>query len=73
MKLTLRQAYLSEGEEIAIEEAEGRVLKRAVYAYPPGVPLMAPGEVISREIIDYIKERNLEGIENGKIAVVDRS
>ena len=67
IKITPRQAYLSEGEEISLDMAEGRVLKKAIYAYPPGVPCAAPGEVLSGDMIKYIKERNLEGEEKGRV------
>ncbi|HBN55943.1 MAG TPA: hypothetical protein DD414_04150, partial [Lachnospiraceae bacterium] len=42
-------------------EAEGKVSGDFVTVYPPGIPLLAPGEVISREILDRI----LSSLQNG--------
>lgn len=70
MKMTPRQAYLAEGEWVEAEKAAGRVLKKTVYAYPPGVPLLAGGEEISSMAADYIAGNNLFGTDDKKIFVV---
>lgn len=41
--------------ECALAEAEGRVSVDTVYVYPPGIPQIVCGEVISREMIDKLK------------------
>ena len=41
-------------EKTELLKAEGKVSAQYIYAYPPGVPIIVPGEVISREIIDRI-------------------
>ena len=49
-------------EEIPLVQAAGRVSAEFVYVYPPGIPIIAPGERISVEIaalIQTYKERNL--------------
>lgn len=61
-----------EYESVQLEESIDRVAFDMIMAYPPGIPLIVPGEVITREDIDYIK-RNIScinGIENEKIRVV---
>lgn len=50
-------------ERVPIESAVGRVCGEYVWAYPPGIPLIIPGEVISGELIDYISESFAAGIE----------
>lgn len=62
-KLLPREAFLSEGERISYKDARGRISKEIIGAYPPGVPLVFFGEVISEEIINKIDEFLAEGIE----------
>lgn len=37
-----------------IRETAGRICSEFVMCYPPGIPILAPGEVITKDIIDYI-------------------
>lgn len=39
---------------VDLSSSEGKISAEYVWAYPPGIPLIVPGEVVSREIIDYI-------------------
>lgn len=50
-----------EKELVHIEEAAGRVCAAAVIPYPPGIPLVCPGEVFTREITDYVKKQREAG------------
>ena len=43
-------------EEISFTEAVGRMSGEYVYIYPPGIPIVAPGEVFSEEILNEIKK-----------------
>ena len=40
----------------------GKVSAEYVWAYPPGIPLIVPGEIISEEIIDYINDNIKLGV-----------
>lgn len=40
----------------ALEDAEGSVVAEYVWAYPPGIPLLVPGEEISKEMINALRE-----------------
>lgn len=62
-KLLPREVFLSHGEKISYKDAKGRISKEIIGAYPPGVPLVSFGEVISEEIINKIDEFLAEGIE----------
>ena len=42
-------------ERVAIDELEGRVTAMLVTPYPPGIPLLIPGERFNRTIVDYLK------------------
>ena len=42
-------------ERVAIDELEGRVTVGLLTPYPPGIPLLIPGEVFNKKIVDYLK------------------
>jgi lysine decarboxylase/arginine decarboxylase len=42
-------------ERVEIDHLEGRVTTSLVTPYPPGIPLLIPGEVFNRKIVDYLK------------------
>jgi arginine/lysine/ornithine decarboxylase len=44
-----------ETERVEIDHLEGRVTTSLVTPYPPGIPLLIPGEVFNRKIVDYLK------------------
>ncbi|MBR5516425.1 MAG: aminotransferase class V-fold PLP-dependent enzyme [Firmicutes bacterium] len=48
-------------EAVHVEEAEGRVCAMSIIPYPPGIPIACPGEVLDKELLEYIKERRLAG------------
>ena len=53
--MTPQEAFYAAKEEmIPIRETNGRVCTEFVMCYPPGIPILAPGERITQEIIDYI-------------------
>ncbi|MES2186981.1 MAG: DegT/DnrJ/EryC1/StrS family aminotransferase, partial [Pseudomonadota bacterium] len=42
-------------ERVAIDALEGRITTSLVTPYPPGIPLLIPGEVFNKKIVDYLK------------------
>ena len=48
-------ALYMESEQINLYEAVGRVSMEKVIPYPPGIPLLLPGELITKEIIDSLR------------------
>ena len=52
--LTPREAFLSERRRVTMREAVGRVSAEQFCPYPPGVPLLAPGERVTQESVDAI-------------------
>lgn len=48
-------------ERIPLEKAVGRVCASSVIPYPPGIPIVCPGEVFDEEVTRYIKERRQAG------------
>ncbi|WP_213512604.1 aminotransferase class I/II-fold pyridoxal phosphate-dependent enzyme [Paenibacillus montaniterrae] len=56
LSLTPRDAFYAETEVIPFKESAGRIMAEFIYVYPPGIPILLPGEVISQKNIDYIVE-----------------
>jgi arginine decarboxylase len=54
LALTPRDAFYGETEIVPFKESAGRIIAEFIYVYPPGIPILLPGEVISQENIDYI-------------------
>jgi lysine decarboxylase len=54
--MTPREAFFSARETIPAVEASGRVAAEMVAPYPPGIPAIAPGEVVSRELVEALQE-----------------
>jgi len=54
LALTPRDAFYGETELVPFKESAGRIIAEFIYVYPPGIPILLPGEVISQENIDYI-------------------
>lgn len=53
--LSPQEAFYAYKESIPIENSNGRICTEFIMCYPPGIPILAPGERITKEIIDYIK------------------
>ena len=49
-----QEAFYGEKESLPLRETAGRVCSEFVMCYPPGIPILTPGEQITEEIIDYI-------------------
>jgi len=62
-RYTPAQADALPREEIALSEAEGRVSAEYAYHYPPGIPLLVPGEVISAEALRCLRREAGAGIQ----------
>ena len=42
-------------ERVSIDDLEGRITTALITPYPPGIPLLIPGEVFNKKIVDYLK------------------
>ena len=58
---TPQEAFYSEKESVLLENSNGRICSEFVMSYPPGIPILAPGELITENIIDYIKYAKEKG------------
>ena len=55
-QISPRQAYFSPTETIPIETARDRLCAELICPYPPGIPILMPGEIIASEAIDYLQQ-----------------
>jgi arginine/lysine/ornithine decarboxylase len=53
--MTPREAFFGRAEQVPADQAVGRVAAEMVSPYPPGVPVLAPGERITEEALDYLR------------------
>ena len=58
----LREAMESPSRPVLLKESEGQISAEFVYLYPPGIPILAPGENIARNILDVIEEYIKKGL-----------
>lgn len=56
-----QEAFYSGKRSIPLEESIGCVCSEFVMCYPPGIPILAPGERITKEILDYIQYAKIKG------------
>lgn len=53
--LKISDAYMAEEESVLLCEAKGRIVSEFVNLYPPGIPLLVPGEKVDEKIIPMIE------------------
>jgi len=58
-----RDAFFGRVENVPVEQTPGRIAAEMVSPYPPGVPVLAPGERITKEAVDYLRS----GLEHGML------
>ena len=51
---TPQESFYAKKESLPLKESKGRICSEFVMCYPPGIPILAPGEEITDRIIDYI-------------------
>lgn len=57
-----RQAFFSAAETVALRDAVGRTSAELIAPYPPGIPALAPGELITEETLDALARARDAGI-----------
>lgn len=69
-------ALEQDGAYISLEKSVGKIAHNYVYIYPPGVPLLVPGERIESQVVEqliFYKDNNfkIKGLMNGQVKVLD--
>ena len=75
--MDLWEAYLAPCEEVEIQKAQRRITVDFINLYPPGIPLVVPGEILDRQLIETIEDYQekgytVQGINKNKIKVINR-
>lgn len=55
MRMRPREAFLADTEFVKFRESAGRICAETLTPYPPGIPVIAPGEEITPASIDYLR------------------
>jgi arginine/lysine/ornithine decarboxylase len=58
-----RDAFFSRFEDVKAQDAVGRIAAEQITPYPPGIPVIVPGERIDQEVVDYL----LTGLDAGMV------
>lgn len=61
VKYSPKDAFYAPKRRLAIEECRNQVSGEFVMCYPPGIPILAPGEMITQETINYIQYSKEKG------------
>lgn len=61
--LTPREALYRQKRKVNLEEAIGQISGEYLIPYPPGIPILVPGEIIEEEMISYTKAMITRGME----------
>lgn len=54
MRMLPREAFLADTESVRFKQSKGRICAETISPYPPGIPVISPGEEVTDEIIDYL-------------------
>jgi len=55
LAISPRDAFYADKEIVTLSEAIGRVSGESIMAYPPGIPVITPGELITEDVVNYIE------------------
>ena len=61
-KLSLHDCLFKNFEVIYIKNAEGKICKDMIYNYPPGLPIILPGEIIDKNVIEILTKKGYNEI-----------
>ncbi|MGI8713807.1 MAG: aminotransferase class I/II-fold pyridoxal phosphate-dependent enzyme [Solirubrobacteraceae bacterium] len=59
--VTPREAFFAEAQRVPFQAAVGRISAELVAPYPPGIPVLAPGELVTAEALAALTEASHEG------------
>ena len=59
--LSPQEAFYAAKRSVPLKSSAGMVCSEFVMCYPPGIPILAPGERITQEILDYIEYAKIKG------------
>lgn len=54
VKLTPREAFFTKKRRVCIEDSLGKICGELICPYPPGIPVLIPGEVVTQDSLSYL-------------------
>lgn len=74
--MTIAEADQAKEAFVDFDQAVGKISKAYIFLYPPGIPLIVPGERVDEELIEALREcerrgLNLEGLVEGRLKIVN--
>lgn len=58
---TPKKAFYAKSKSMNLQKAKGRISAEFIMAYPPGIPIVAPGEMITEQVLEYINYAKEKG------------
>jgi arginine/lysine/ornithine decarboxylase len=76
MAVTPREAHFANRERIMWTQAQNRISAELIAPYPPGIPAVCPGEIITPEMWNYLEElrsagRHMQGPSDNTLATIN--
>ncbi|MDQ2907939.1 MAG: aminotransferase class V-fold PLP-dependent enzyme, partial [Candidatus Eremiobacteraeota bacterium] len=62
IRMNPRDAFLAPTEMVRFKESAGRICAEVITPYPPGIPVISPGEEITPEVVDYLDLEKKAGV-----------
>jgi lysine decarboxylase len=56
-----REAFFAPRESVPVERAVGRISAELIAPYPPGIPVLAPGEAVTVDAVDALRAARAAG------------
>ena len=56
-EISPREVFFAENKTVALKKSVGKICAEEVTFYPPGIPILSPGEIITPQVIDFINEQ----------------
>ena len=61
-RCTIKEAMEAENEELSLKEAVGRTAAEHLWAYPPGIPVVVAGEILTEDTVTWLMEKQKQGV-----------
>lgn len=62
LRMPPRAAFYARTESVLLQESVGRIIAEMIMVYPPGIPVLLPGEEVRQDNVDYIEENLRAGL-----------
>ena len=63
IRMPAHEAVFRKGESVELSHAEGRTALEYLWAYPPGIPIVVPGEIVTGHVLQLVQRMTDTGVE----------